>query len=89
MEENISVNQNIIIENRKCLNISGVKEVTSFDDETILLDSVQGKITIKGDGLHVESFNTITGDFCANGKVHAVVYMSYAKTGGFISRLFK
>ena len=90
MEENISINQNIIIENRKQLNISGVKDVPSFDDETIILETTQGKITVKGDGLHVESFNTNTGDLCASGRVHAVVYMADAKTsGGFISRLFK
>lgn len=90
MEENISVIQNIIIENRKKLNISGVKDVLSFDDETIMLDTALGKLTIKGEGLHIESFNNVTGDMSATGKVYAVVYMSDAKTsGGFLSRLFR
>lgn len=90
MEENLSVVQNVIIENRKRLNISGVKEVSSFDDETVLLDTALGKMTVKGEGLHIESFNTATGDLTAVGKVHAVVYMSDAKvSGGFLSRLFR
>lgn len=90
MEENISTVQNVIIENRKRLNISGVKDVSSFDDETILLDTALGKMTVKGEGLHIESFNTTTGDLTAIGKVHAVVYMSDAKTsGGFLSRLLR
>ncbi len=90
MEENITTVQNVIIENRKKLNISGVKEVSSFDDETILLDTALGKMTIKGEQLHIESFNTTTGDLTATGKVYAVVYMSEVKTtGGFLSRLFR
>lgn len=90
MEENLTTIQNVIIENRKRLNISGVKEVSSFDDETVLLDTALGKMTVKGEELHIESFNTATGDLTAVGKVHAVVYMSDAKiSGGFLSRLFR
>ncbi len=90
MEENISTVQNVIIENRKRLNISGVRDVSSFDDETVLLDTALGKMTVKGEGLHIESFNTTTGDLTATGKFHAVVYMSDAKTsGGFLSRLLR
>ena len=78
------------MENRKKLNISGVKDVSSFDEETILLDTSLGKMTIKGEGLRIESYNTATGDLSAVGKVYAVVYMSDARTsGGFLSRLFR
>lgn len=90
MEENLSAVQNVIMENRKRLNISGVKDVSSFDDETVLLDTVLGRMTIKGEGLHIESFNTGTGDLTAIGKIYAVVYMSDAKmSGGLLSRLFR
>lgn len=90
MEENFTTVQNVIIENRKQLNISGVKDVISFDDETVLLDTSLGKITVKGEGLHITSFNTETGDLLADGKVYAVVYMSDVKTsGGFLSRIFR
>ena len=90
MEENLNVYQNIIIESRKKLNISGVKDVTSFDDESILLDTKLGKMTVKGENLHIENFNTETGDLMATGQIHAVVYMSDGKSsGGFISRIFR
>ena len=90
MEENFVGVQNVIIENRKRLNISGVKDVLNFDDETILLDTSLGKMTIKGEGLHIESFNATNGDLCALGKVYAVVYMTDAKTsGGFLARVFR
>lgn len=90
MEENNNIYQNVIIEGRKKLSVSGVKDVSSFDDETILLDTLLGKMTIKGEGLKIESFNNETGDLTASGKVHAAVYMSDGRSGGgFISRLFR
>lgn len=90
MEENIRVIQNVIIESRKKLSVSGVKQVISFDEETVLLDTALGRMTVKGENLKIESFNTDTGDLTAAGTVHAVVYMAGRDSGGgFISRLFK
>ncbi len=90
MEENNHIIQNVIIENRKKLNISGVKQVVSFDDETVLLETALGRMTVKGENLKIDSFNTSTGDLTAIGMIHAVVYMAGENTGGgFISRLFR
>ena len=50
MDEVIRSNQNIIIEDRKKLTLSGVKDVISFDDETLLLETVLGRQTLKGAG---------------------------------------
>lgn len=90
MEDSIRVIQNVIIESRKRLNVSGVKQVNSFDEETILLDTALGRMTVKGENMKIESFNTDTGDLTAAGTVHAVVYMAGRDFGGgFISRLFR
>ena len=90
LEENNRIIQNVIIESRKKLNISGVKQVVSFDDETLLLETELGRMTVKGENLKIESFDTSTGDLLATGTVHAVVYMAGENTGGgFISRLFR
>ena len=90
MEESANVYQNVIIESRKKLNVSGVKDVTSFDDETILLETVLGKITIKGEDMRIVNFNNENGELSAVGKFDAVVYMSDQKaTGGFLSRIFR
>lgn len=89
MEDNINFNHKIIIDERKRLEISGIKEVKSFDDETIVLVSVMGKITVKGENLHIKSFDTESGDIFVDGKIHAVVYMSEAQKGTFMSRIFR
>ena len=87
--ENIEMNHSVIAEGRKKLNISGVRDVLSFDDETIQLDTVQGRMTIKGEGLHIQSFHTESGDLFAEGRLHALVYISDERSGGFLSRIFR
>ena len=90
LEDNTRTIQNVIIESRKKLSVSGVKQVVSFDSETVLLDSTLGQMTIKGEGVKIENYNTDTGDLSASGTIHAVIYMAGRDSGGgFISRLFK
>lgn len=89
MEENIRVNQNIILEDRKKLTLTGVKDVLNFDEETVILDTALGKLTVKGSHLHILNFDTQSGDLTAEGRVHALVYTTDEKSGGFMSRLFR
>lgn len=89
MDEVIRSNQNIIIEDRKKLTLSGVKDVISFDYETLLLETVLGRLTVKGAGLHIVNFDTASGDLFAEGKIYAAVYTSDEKNGGFFSRVFR
>ncbi len=89
MEEVIRSNHNVIIEDRKKLTLSGVKEVISFDDETLLLETALGRLTVKGAGLHIVNFDTASGDLFAEGKIYAAVYTSDEKNGGFFSRVFR
>ncbi len=89
MEENLRVNQSVIIENRKKFIISGVKDVSAFDDETVMLETALGKLVVKGDGLHILSFNNESGDLVGEGKVHAMIYTADQKSGGLFSKLFR
>ena len=88
MEENLR-NNNIIIESRKKFTLSGIKDVVAFDEETVVLNSTQGRLVIKGIGLHINSFEAETGDLIGEGKINAVVYTVEDNGGGFFSRLFK
>lgn len=89
MEENIRSNNNIIIENRKKFNISGVKDVISFDEETIVLETVLGRLVLKGSGMHIQSYNAETGDLLGDGRINATVYTVDEKNGGLFSRIFR
>lgn len=90
MEDNAYIPHSIVIDEREKIRVSGVKDVISFDDETLLFNTVMGKITIKGENLHIESFDNDTGDLTAGGKIYAAVYMNEVKSsGGLLSRFFR
>lgn len=88
VEETIRGNHNLIVENRKKITLTGVKEVLSFDEETILLDTFLGGLTVKGSGMSILGFERDTGDLIAEGQIFAFAYTAEVR-GGFFSRLFR
>ncbi len=81
---------NIILENRKTLNVSGVKDVSEFDDGKVIITTNNGLLTVDGEGLHINSFSQQTGDLDLEGRVHSLIYNDEpAKDGNFFSRIFK
>lgn len=89
MEEKVLKNHNVIVENRGKFTLTGVKEVLSFDENTILLDTALGKLTLRGENLKLGQFDTGKGDISGTGEIYALVYSSNDNSGGFFSRLFK
>ncbi len=86
----ISNNHKLCLDNRDKLEMEGIKSVESFSDREIILISVMGKISIKGENLHIEKFNKDTGEFLSTGKVCSIVYSKASvQKGSFIERLFK
>ena len=49
MANTTNVIQNIILENREKLNITGVLDVLSFDDQVVILETELGLLTVKGE----------------------------------------
>ena len=79
----------IILEEREQLSISGVEEVESFDENTILLTTAQGALEIQGEGLHIEKLSLDGGDLKVEGRVNALLYEADrgSRSGGLLSRL--
>ena len=87
LEEKKAVN-NIIIENRKKFTLTGVKDVISFDEETIIMETFLGRLVLKGEGLRISNFDTVSYDLSGEGKIYAAAYTAEEK-GGFFSRIFR
>ena len=49
--------QNINMENRESLKISGVKDVKSFNENIVEAETVLGKLTVKGEGIKIARLN--------------------------------
>ena len=85
--------QNIILENREKLNISGVLDVLSFDDQIIILETELGLLTIKGENLKINKLNIDTSDVTLDGMISSLSYSNSdsikKNTAGFIGKIFK
>ena len=69
-----AVIQNLILENRGKLSISGVLDVLSFDDQIIIVETELGLLTIKGENLKINKFNIETSDITLDGLVSSLSY---------------
>lgn len=95
MEENKIIKSrphNITVEGRERLAITGVRDVTSFDDNTVVLDTEAGGLTIKGTDLHINRLSVEDGNLFVEGYIISCVYndkIDVRKTGSFLSNIFK
>ena len=71
-----SVNQNIIMENREKIKVSGVNDVESFNDNAVVAKTVLGRLIIKGTGLKVNKLNLENFELCVEG---FITYIEYAE----------
>ena len=87
-----NVVQNLILENRNKLSVSGVKDVLSFDDELVVMETDLGLLTIKGDNLKINKLSIDTGDVVVEGEISNLGYNNHSKKneeGGILSKIFK
>lgn len=87
--ENKNIPQSIIIQDRRQATISGVLDVGSMDENTVVLETVLGELTVKGEQLRIISFSGETGDLIMTGTILAVAYTDTIRKGGFFSRIIK
>lgn len=64
----------IVLANRQTLTLEGVQHVDNFDDDTIVLATDMGLLTIRGHNLRIQSLDLEQGHFMAVGEFDAVVY---------------
>ncbi len=84
---------NIAVMNRKNGSITGVKDVISFDLNSILLETQCGMVTVKGHDLHVSRLSVEKGEIDIDGTIDGITYSdvnTYAKKSrSVLARLFK
>lgn len=87
-----SVVQNVILENREKLSISGVLDVLSFDDQIVILETELGLLTIKGDNLRINKLSLDTAEVIIDGEVYNIGYSekdTNQKSGSFLGKIFR
>ena len=90
-KDNSSTVQNLILENREKLTISGVIDVLSFDDQIVILETELGMLTIKGDDLRINKLSIDTQDVIIEGNINTLTYREKEekKNGSLLGKIFK
>ncbi len=89
---NTAVVQNLILENRGKLSISGVLDVLSFDDQVIMVETELGLLTIKGENLRITKLSIDTSEVIVEGNISYLAYSNKEvekNKNSFISKIFK
>ena len=82
------MSHHIILEEREQLVVSGVEEVESFDENTIVMVTAQGVLIVRGENLHIEKLSLDGGDLKVEGMVESLTYEEdRGRRGSFLSRL--
>ncbi len=76
------------LEGREKLELSGVDDVTGFDESLVILTTNQGDLSIRGQQLHIERIDLESGTLELRGHIQDLSYDEPARSGGLWSRLF-
>ena len=71
---NTGVIQNLILENRGKLSISGVLDVLSFDDQVVMIETELGLLTVKGENLRINKLSIDTSEVIVEGEISYLAY---------------
>jgi sporulation protein YabP len=90
---NMTTIQNVILENRKKLSLSGVIDVLSFDDQIVIVETELGLLTVKGEELRINKLSIDTSEVIVEGEINSLIYNNkeFEKKNGvnILGKIFK
>ena len=83
--------QHLILENRKKLTVTGVTDIDSFDEKSVILFTDIGELVIEGRDLHINKLDVDTGELTMQGTVDSMEYRAQQvrPQGSVLTRLFR
>ena len=91
---NTNIVQNLILENRGKLSVSGVNDVLSFDDQVVMVDTELGLLTVKGENIRINKLSLDTSEVIIEGEISSLAYSQSKQDksgsgGTLLSKIFK
>ena len=80
----------VSMSDRKKLELTGVTEVVSFDDLSVVLKTVCGELAVDGEGLRISTLDTAHGTLNIGGNIQALSYFDKKKENkkGVFGKIF-
>ena len=81
----------LALKDRRPMTVSGVKEIVSFDEQSVHMLTEGGDLAVDGDGLRVKVLDLERGQVALEGRIDGVNYLveEPSERRGFWSRLVK
>ena len=87
-EERMALPHKLTLEQRKKLTMTGVTEVVSFEENSVILKTALGTLVIQGQQLRLKTLSLEGGQVDVSGTISALIYEEPRSTGGVLRRLF-
>lgn len=81
--------QQLVLNDRKKLKITGVSDVESFSETLVSVSTCMGKMNIKGEGLKISKLDTDEGELIIDGKINSAEYTKKKEKTNFFESIFK
>ena len=89
MAEQIHLPHKLTLNQRSSLTMTGVIEVVSFDEDSVILHTELGTLSVQGRQLQLKTLSVEGGQIAVEGTVSALIYEEPRQTkSGWMSRLF-
>lgn len=88
MDNANEMSHSLTLENREKLNLTGVSDVDSFNEQEVIAVCSCGELSVKGEMLHIEELNLETGTVSLSGKISSLTYSEKFSSTSLLKRLF-
>lgn len=78
----------LTLDERRKLTMTGVTEVVSFDEESVVLKTGLGTLVVQGRQLQLKTLTLDGGNVAVEGQIGALTYEEPRQSGGWRGRLF-
>ena len=86
MDDTLHLPHKLILNQREDLSLTGVTEVVSFDDTSVVLKTHLGTLNVLGDNLVLKTLSVEGGQVSVSGKISSLIYEE-PRQEGFFRRL--
>ena len=87
-EPQMALPHKLTLEQRNSLTMTGVTEVVSFDENTVLVRTDLGTLTVQGQQLQLKTLSVEGGQIAVEGNISSLQYEEPRQQGGWVRRLF-
>ena len=87
--DSLQLPHGLTLNERSRLTMTGVTEVVSFDENSVILHTALGTLTIHGNQLQLKTLSLDGGQVAVSGSVSALIYEETRPAGSWLQRLLR